>query len=186
MDTLLFVTFVVLVLVFVIQIACAIDIGNFQFSILFIAFAFYLFYLMKPGPEGSGVTEEFDEVATVAVKQENNEKEAKTNRFIKLPEKLGNMINVEIEQLVETVKGKKDPTGNFVNEEMIDAAKFISLKDATLTTIDSSGNTVIQEAPFEQVRDEYFIIDKVLRDLAVFDPDLYVKSVFNVGQSLST
>lgn len=76
------------------------------------------------------------------------------DRWLQAPMKIKDMFGNEIDQLVNVIKGAKGPDGEYIKEEVVDGT--------------------------EQKRYEMFMIDKVIRELAMVDPVLYQKIVWTV------
>ena len=159
MDRIFLGCFVILVIIFWIKFD---HLSNFQFALTLVSFLMYLGYLFKKSLEK-------EEFSMTTSENRNVNEETSLGRFLTLPARLSDMMSLEIDQLISTVKGKKDPNGQYTNEESID-----------LITVNRH-NAVIDEKEFDKIRQEYFLIDKVFRDLAIFNPTLYKAAVFDKG-----
>lgn len=169
----------VFVLVIIWFILCHRQLSNVQFGIMFIFLSFYLIEVTGLiGKENNinrfGIGEFFvnsNESNVKAKANPNNTKEAKEIEescpaiwtmsskgivdWLSLPQKMSNMFTFEISQLSTSMKGVKDPDGNYVEDESLD------FKDT-----------------FAHLNNEYFVIDKTLRDLSILNPRLYKKLIY--------
>ena len=161
-------------------ILCHRQLSNVQFGIMFIFLSFYLIEVTGlRGKENNisrfGIGEFFvNSNESNANTNANNTNEAKEIEeescpaiwtmsskgivdWLSLPQKMSNMFTFEIGQLSTSMKGVKDPDGNYVEDESLD------FKD-----------------PFAHLNHEYFVIDKTLRDLSILNPRLYKKLIYGV------
>lgn len=156
-------------------ILCHRQLSNVQFGIMFIFLAFYLIEVTGTRESkgiGQGIVGEFfvDSKDTKDTKKVNEENEEPLEKscpaiwtmsskgivdWLNLPQKLSSMFTFEIGQLSTSMKGVKDPDGNYVEDESLD------FKD-----------------PLIHLNREYFVIDKTLRDLSILNPGLYRKLIY--------
>jgi hypothetical protein len=139
------------------------DIGNTQFVCTAFAFIVYLLFLSK-------------EYVVVLPDMENS---CLFDKYIALPIKIKDMISTEMDQYIKIMAGMKDVMGNDPVEQSVDEMTYAKNKDPAITI---SG--VVQLDAFSNLREEYFAIDKVFRDLLVTNSNMYIDKVYNRGNAL--
>jgi hypothetical protein len=155
----LIVIFTVLVVLFALQYD---DLGNVQFYLTGLAFVLYLLYLSG----NKYIMEKFEEKSMA--------------KYLALPSKIKDMVTLEIDQYIAVMKGSKDVYGKDPEEEYIEEDIFKKNKDSLLTRNEGS-SIIIDQKAFDTVKNEYFHIDKIFRDLRLANAELYKKSVYDVG-----
>ena len=118
------------------------QIQNVPFTCMCLFFIYYLYTLVT-------VQERFQNNGTVQScpnpwSLNSNQIQA----WLKLPNKFNDMFSLELDQLVATFKGRKDPFGEYVMDEQV-------------------------HFPDPNLNEEYFLIDKTLRDLSIIHSKLY-------------
>lgn len=126
------------------------DIGNLQFSITFVAFLLYLLYLGGYINIDDAMSNMSSNVTTMIQK------------CVELPLKLKDMFGLELDLYMKTMNGMKDVNGNDPSEIYVD--------DKALKT---------DMATASNIQMEYFLIDKLFRDLRIVDSNLYIEHVFS-------
>ena len=93
------------------------------------------------------------------------------NKYIALPLKMKDMIATEMDNYMTIMKGMKDVMGNNPDEQSINEATF--------------SNDSFDASAFSNLRNEYFAIDKVFRDLRIANSNLYIERIYNPGNALN-
>ena len=83
-------------------------------------------------------------------------------KCVELPLKLKDMFALELDLYMKTMNGMKDVNGNDPSE--------IYVEDHTLRT---------DAVTASNIQMEYFLIDKLFRDLRIADSNLYIKHLFS-------
>ena len=159
-DIFLILCFVTLVVFIVVDYR---DLGNVHFSCTAIAFVVYLVYLS------------FQYMGSMTNDSTNS---CLFNKYIALPLKMKDMISTEMDHYMTIMKGMKDVMGNDPVEQTIIEATFSN--DSII-----AHNGMVDEAAFSNMREEYFAIDKIFRDLRITNSNLYIERVYNPGNALN-
>jgi hypothetical protein len=83
-------------------------------------------------------------------------------QYIELPNKLKDMFGLELDLYIKSMNGMKDVMGNDPSESVIDE-KSLNLQGEAMSN----------------VQQEYFLADKVFRDLRIANSNLYIEKVFS-------
>lgn len=167
MKLFLFLLFVTLVVFFVVDFH---DIGNIQFIITSVAFVVYLIYLSGDNNMSYNSNANSQQHVTVPV--------AKIAplfaKYISLPKDIAKMITTEMDQYIHIMGGMKDVSGKDPNDTTITPALYTN--DPLI-----SQNGVVDAVAFSNLKEEYFMIDKVFRDLLIADSNTYINKIYNPG-----
>lgn len=83
-------------------------------------------------------------------------------QYIELPNKLKDMFALELDLYIKSMNGMKDVMGNDPSESVVDE-KSLNLQGEAMSN----------------VQHEYFLADKVFRDLRIANSNLYIEKVFS-------
>jgi hypothetical protein len=95
-------------------------------------------------------------------------------KYIALPKEIASMITTEMNQYINIMGGMKDVAGKDPNEKTIVPTLYTS--DPMI-----SQNGIVNAIGFSNLKEDYFLIDKVFRDLRIADSNIYIAKIYNPG-----
>ena len=154
--------------------------SNAQFVLLLCAFSMFLWYISSyKTPMSKKEREHFVVVEVEEEEAQGSIVPETLKKWVALPTAIKNTLTPEIDQMINVYKGMKDPEGKDPDEIYLDENMFKQLKDPTVM----SGDTVDAEK-MKKIQEDYYLIDKLFRDLRINNPELYLKAVFLPGKEL--
>ena len=96
------------------------------------------------------------------------------SKYIALPDDIKKIMVTEMNQYINIMKGMKDAIGKDPVEQLVDKDYYMKTKDPDVF-VDGTFN----EQALSNLQEDYFLIDKVFRDLQIADHELYMNKVYN-------